>query len=181
MCDRTLAVLALAPPYVLAIAGLLVGAGWLGWISVVFDPSRFTAWLLPAAALGAYPAALVLRLFAGRLKEELAAPYACRARALGLSLPHVVLREVVPNALPAALAALANSLAYFATGAFFVEAVFGIPGLGRLAQEALRNKDMAVLAGLCLVFAIVVLLLSATLNALQRWLDPRVNRAEDHA
>lgn len=177
VCDHVLSMAALAPPYVLGIAVLLLFAGRLGWISVVFEPQRFTSWVLPSAVLGAYPTALVYRLFAGRLGEEMQAPYVRRARAFGLPHTRIVCSEALPNALPAALAALVNSLAYFVTGAFFVEAVFGIPGWGRLAQEALRNKDMAVLSGLCLAFAIAMLLLSAVLDLIQRQLDPRTDTA----
>jgi len=178
--DRSIAVLALAPPYVLAIAGLLAGAGWLGWTNVIFDGSTVTAWILPSIALGAYPAALVFRLFSGRLADELKAAYTLNARALGMSQARIVLIEILPNALPAALAAVANSLAYFVTGAFFVEVVFGIPGWGRLTQEALRNKDVAILTGLCLAFAVIVLCLSATLDVIQRAIDPRVRKSNAH-
>lgn len=171
---------ALTPPYVLAVIGLLLFGGWLGWIRVVFDASRIIDWVIPAMALSAYPTGLIMRIFVGQLEEELHSSYACRARALGMPFSYIVLHEVLPNALPSALAAFANSLAYFVTGAFFVEAVFGIPGLGSLAQEALRNKDVAVLAGICLLFAVVVLFISFTLDILLRWLNPRVARAMDY-
>ena len=175
--DHSVSVLALAPPYVLAITGLLIGAGWLNWTNVVFDNGQVTAWILPSIALGAYPTALVYRLFSGRLADELKSSYSLNARALGLSQFRIVFVEILPNALPAALAALANSLAYFVTGAFFVEVVFGIPGWGGLTQEALRNKDVAMLSGLCVAFAVIVLLLSVTLDAIQKKLDPRLKRA----
>ena len=61
-----------------------------------------------------------------------------------------------------------------------MEAVFGIPGLGRLTQEALRNKDVAVLAGVCLLFAVVILLISTVLDVLQRMLDPRAAHIPIH-
>jgi peptide/nickel transport system permease protein len=180
VCESVLTTAALAPPYVLAIGALLLVVGGLGWISVMFEPERLAAWVLPSAVLGTYPAALVFRLFSERLHEELRSAYVRRARALGLSHARVLFAEVLPNALPAALAALTNSLAFFVTGAFFVEIVFGIPGWGRLAQEALRNKDMSVLSGLCLAFGFAMLLLSAALDLIQREMDPRVAHTNAH-
>ncbi len=165
--------LATTPPYVLGVISLLVFAGWLKWIDVVFDGGNAAGWVVPAIVLGAYPAALVLRLFAARLREELAAPYARMALAHGLSTARVILVEVLPNALPTALAAMTNHLAYFLTGAFFVEVIFGIPGWGRLTQEALRNKDLNLLGGLCLSFAVAVTLLFTALDFFQRKLQPR--------
>jgi ABC-type dipeptide/oligopeptide/nickel transport system permease component len=49
-----------------------------------------------------------------------------------------------------------------------------------LAQEALRNKDVAVLSGLCLSFAVIVILLSTTLDTVQRKLDPRARKESEH-
>ena len=164
--------LAFVPPFVLATAALVVVAGWLDWLPVIFETNRIAAWILPALVLSAYPVALVLKLFADSLRTELTLPYARRARAFGFSHSFIVWKEVLPNAVPAAIAALVNGLAYFVTGAFFVEIVFGLPGLGRLGQEALRQKDVALLTGVCLAFAVVMVLLSLLLDLLQRRLSP---------
>ena len=174
--DAILQVGAVSPAYVLATVGLLIGGAWLGLIPIVFDASQPKNWLIPAAMLSAYPTAIVVQLFSSRLEQESNSVYARRARALGLPPAYIVIVEVVPNALPTALAALANSLTYFVTGSFFVESVFGIPGLGRLTQEALRNKDVNVLAGVCYLYSFIVLFLFVSLDFLQSKLDPRTRR-----
>jgi len=177
--ERGLQFTAFAPPYVLATTALLILGGWFGWVAVVFEPSRLGAWLLPAAVLSAYPMALVLHIFVGQLDAQLSSPYARRARAYGFSRTHTLWLEVLPNALPATLAAIVNSLAFFVTSAFFVETVFGVPGLGRLAQEALRQKDIALLAGICLAFCSCVLPASFALDLIQQWLSPRARILKD--
>ncbi len=179
--EHILGLSALIPPYVLATVSLIIGAGWLGWVKAIFDPTSLISWCIPAMVLSAYPASLVLKVFSARLTEEFQSPYAKRARALGLSRSYVLICEVLPNALPAALAAFANGLAYFLTGTFFIEIVFGIPGVGRLTQEALRNKDVAVLGGICLLFALAIVLISTLLDALQERLDPRSFQGRGYA
>jgi peptide/nickel transport system permease protein len=164
----------IAPPYVLGVVILALFAGWLGWVSAIFDPQRISAWILPTLVLAAYPTAITMRLFENQIAGELGKPYVVRAKAMGFSHRTILLCEVLPNALTAALAALANGLAAFVTGTFFVEVIFGISGLGRLTYEAIGNKDIALLAGLCMVFAIAITAISAGLDLAQLLIDPRL-------
>jgi peptide/nickel transport system permease protein len=71
------------------------------------------------------------------------------------------------------MAALANGLAFFVTGSFFVEVVFGISGWGTLAYEAVRNKDIAVLVGVTILFGAGICVISALLQLTLLALDPR--------
>ncbi|MBX3670128.1 MAG: ABC transporter permease [Rhodocyclaceae bacterium] len=157
---------AFAPPYVLAIVSLLVVGGCWGLVPIIFDAERAGSWWLAAGVLSAYPAALLLRVFGTELDAQMRRPYALRARASGFSTTRTLWREALPNAVPVALAALANSLAFFVTGAFFVEIVFGVPGLGRLGQDALRQRDVALLAGVCIAFSAFVVVLGLVLDLL---------------
>jgi len=98
------------------------------------------------------------------------------ARAYGYGESDVLLRFAIPNAITTSLAAVANGLAFFVTGSFFVEVVFGIGGLGTLAYEAVRNKDVPVLVGLSIVFTVAICAISTCLQILLESLDPRVRR-----
>ena len=171
--------LGIAPPYILGVVLLAIFAGALGWVSVIFDPRRIKDWILPAVVLAAYPTSVVLRLFDSELGKVLHATYVLRARAMGFGSRGVLLREALPNALTAALPALANAVAVFVTGTFFVEVIFGIPGLGRLTYEAIANKDIALLSALCLVFAFAISTISALLDLGRLMIDPRLR--ESHA
>jgi ABC-type dipeptide/oligopeptide/nickel transport system permease component len=164
----------IAPPYVLGVVTLVLFAGKLGWTPVIFDEISMRSWILPAFVLAAYPCAIVMRLFEGELENIMQSRYVLRARAMGFSAAAVILREALPNALTAALPGLANALAAFITGAFFVEVIFGVPGLGRLAYEAISNKDIELLAGLCMVFAVIIVSISAVLEISRLFLDPRL-------
>ncbi len=166
-----MALLATMPPYLLGVVVLLV-AGRRGWGSAGFD-GRLGSWLAPAVVLAIYPTALVMRLLDIGLERELTSVHVRRARSMGMTTSYVLLREALPGALSPALAAATNNVAYFVTGAFFVETVFGVPGLGRLAAEAIRAKDVAVLGPLCLVFAAAVVMLAILLDRVQSALSPR--------
>jgi peptide/nickel transport system permease protein len=171
--DALWTVAAVAPPYVLSIVALLTAAVQLSLVPVTFDPRRASAWVLPAIVLAAYPIAVTIRLLNEQIDHALQAPYVTAARALGYPERDVLLRFALPNALTPALAALANGLAFFVTGSFFVEVVFGIGGWGTLAYEAVRNKDIAVLVGVSLVFAAGICSISAVLQVVLLALDPR--------
>jgi peptide/nickel transport system permease protein len=165
--------LAIAPPYVLSILALLGFASWLKWIPVSFDGTRPSAWIVPALVLAAYPIAVIIRLLSDQIENVLGSPFVRTARAFGYSEPQVLLRFALPNAITPAMAAFANGVAFFVTGTFFVEVVFGIGGLGTLAYEAVRNKDVSVLVGVSIVFAGSICSISAVLQLLLAVLDPR--------
>jgi peptide/nickel transport system permease protein len=173
--DAGWTMMAVAPPYVLSIVALLTAAVQLSLVPVTFDPRRASAWILPAIVLAAYPIAVTIRLLNEQIDQAMQAPYVTAARALGHPERDVLLRFALPNALTPALAALANGLAFFVTGSFFVEVVFGIGGWGTLAYEAVRNKDIAVLVGVSLVFAAGICSISAVLQVVLLALDPRAS------
>jgi peptide/nickel transport system permease protein len=168
---------AVAPPYVLSIVALLIVAVRFAIVPVTFDPAHAAAWVLPAMVLAAYPIAVTSRLLNEQIDRALQSPYVTAARALGHPERAVLLRFAVPNALTPAMAALANGLAFFVTGSFFVEVVFGISGWGTLAYEAVRNKDIAVLVGVTLVFGAGICVISALLQLTLAALDPRARSA----
>ena len=165
---------AFVPPHILSLITLVLFAGILGWMPVIFEPKSMMAWIAPALVLAAYPAALVLQLFDARLVEETAASYCTRARASGFTEHHIIWREAARNAAPAALAALTNGLAFFVTGALFVEVTFGLPGIGRLTQDAIRTEDVSVLAGICVTVSAFVVMLALALRITQAALNPRL-------
>lgn len=172
--DRFWVAAAAAPPYVLAVLLLMVFGAMLEWVPTIFNPEKLSSWILPAITLAAYPIAIVLKLFHQEMIAAQSSPYALRARAMGFSKRFILLRETLPNAVTPALAALANSLAFFITGTFFVEVVFGVTGLGSLTYEAIRNNDLSLLMALCMVFAAGIGVISTALEITLILLNPRL-------
>jgi peptide/nickel transport system permease protein len=167
------------PPYVLALLTLTTFAGFLQVVPAVFDPDRVICWVVAAFVLAAYPTALVSRIFDDALATAMQSDYATRARAQGFSEASILMRDALINALPAPVSAIANGLAYFFTGTFFVEVAFGIGGIGSLTYDAIRNKDVTVLAAVCLLFAVVISALSTLLDFAQHLFNPRLRRSRD--
>jgi peptide/nickel transport system permease protein len=168
-----------APPYVLALLTLTLFAGFLRVLPAVFERDRIACWIAAAFVLAAYPTALASRLFHDALASAMLSDYATRARAQGFDEAAILLREALVNALSAPVSAIANGLAYFFTGTFFVEVAFGVGGIGSLTYEAIQNKDVTVLAAVCLLFAVVISALSAVLDLAQHLLTPRLRRSHD--
>jgi peptide/nickel transport system permease protein len=168
--------LSAAPPYVLAILTLTFLAGFLQVLPAVFDATRPLCWVASAFVLAVYPTALTSRLFRNALLSASESEYATRARAQGFGEAYILFREALVNALTAPVSALANGLAYFFTGTFFVEVAFGIGGIGSLTYDAIRNKDITLLAGVCVLFAVAISVLSALLDLGQLLLNPKFRR-----
>lgn len=164
------------PPYVLAVVLLMLFGAALRWVPMLFNPDSPLSWLLPALVLATYPISIVLKLFQQELALAPAQLYAIRARAYGFSPREILIAETLPNVLTPSLAAFANSLAFFVTGTFFVEVVFGITGLGGLTYEAIRNKDLPLLVGLCVVFAVAVTLISVLLDLAITIINPHMRQ-----
>lgn len=193
--DRVLSVVSVlgvaAPSFVVAVLMAFVFAVWLGpytglnvtgYISrpSLLGEGRVYEWsnlLLPSLTLGLRPAALIFQLTRSGMVEALSSDLARTAWAKGLTPARVLWRHALPNALGPVLSALGSWLAALLTGAFFVEAIFDWPGVGRLLVEALLTNDYPVVVGACLVTGVIFLSVSALTDRLQPLLDPRVRPA----
>lgn len=169
-------ILAAIPPYVLAVLLLVIFGSSLKWIPVLFNPDRAVSWVVAAFTLATYPVSIVIKLFQQELAVAPTRSYAVRAKAFGFSWRYILVREVLPNIVTPSLVALANSVAFFVTGTFFVEVVFGINGLGSLTYDAISNKDLPLLLGLCVVFGVSVTLITTLLEIIIKLIDPRIRR-----
>lgn len=132
--------------------------------------------VLPALALGLPAAAGFARFVRAELLEVAGEPYLLAARARGLPEWRVVL-QALHAAAPPLIQLAGLSLAGLLSGAVAVEVVFGWPGLGRLAFDALTARDYPLLFGTVALSAGMVLFASTLAEAGQVWLDPRLRSA----
>lgn len=130
--------------------------------------------ILPAATLGLRPAALLFQITRSGMIEVLSSDYVRTAWAKGLPERVVVWRHALPNVMGPVLTVLSGWLAALFTGAFFVEAIFDWPGLGKLIVDALLTSDYPVISGACLVTGAVFVGVLALTDRLQGLVDPRV-------
>lgn len=137
--------------------------------------------VLPVAALGMVYLALYLRLMRDGMAEAWQEDYVRGARARGITGARLVLRHVARNALLPVVTMLGLQSASMLGGSVVIESVFAVPGLGRLAQEAVAHRDVPLLLGIVLVSALLVILVNLLVDIAYAALDPRVGGTETPA
>jgi peptide/nickel transport system permease protein len=135
--------------------------------------------LLPVVALGLTYLALYLRLMRDGMAELWSADFVRGARARGISRRRIVIRHVARNALLPVVTMLGLQSASMLGGSVVIESVFAIPGLGRLASEAVGRRDMPLLLGVLLLSAVVVIMVNLLVDIIYSMLDPRVGSTDE--
>ncbi len=147
--------------------------------------ARFSdiAWhlTLPVAALGVIYLALYLRMMRSGMAEAWRQDFVLAARARGLSRSRIVWRHVARNALLPLVTMLGLQTAAMLGGSVVIESVFSVPGLGRLAQEAVAGRDTPLLLGIILVSAVLVIVVNLLVDLAYALLDPRVGASAEAA
>lgn len=156
------------PTFCVGLAAILVFSVWLGWLPVIGQ------WLSPVLILAVDIAGQVAKPLHEDLKEAATASHIRTARAKGLSPARIVLRHLLPNALTTVVALGGLILAGLIGGALTMEVLFGLPGLGTLAYQAISGRDYPVIQAVVLVFAAGVVMVNWATDAIQRSLDPRL-------
>ena len=133
--------------------------------------------VLPAATLGLIGAASTARYQRTALFDALRQDFIRTARAKGLAERTVLLRHALRNALLPTITLFGLSLPVLFSGAVLVESVFGWPGLGTLAIQAVLHRDYLVVTAAATLTATAVVIGSALADMLYRVADPRTRSA----
>ena len=149
-----------------------VGAGLHG---VAWALDRASYLVLPASSLALFYVAVYARLIRSSLLEVRRLDFMRAAAAKGLSPMALVWRHALPNALIPVTTVAGLHIGNLLGGAVVVETVFGWPGMGRLALEAVVGRDYGLLMGVLLLSSLLVILANAAIDVLHVWLDPRMS------
>ena len=162
-----------APQFIVALLLLYVFAVTLGWFPMS-GYGTFAHVILPATTLGILGAGWYARMARSAMIEVLGQDYVRTARAKGLSSARILFRHALPNALLPIIAMIGIDIGQFMGGVVVVEAVYGWPGIGQLAWQAIQQVDIPIIMGVTLIsaFAIVTGNLIADLAA--PLIDPRI-------
>lgn len=131
--------------------------------------------LLPVISLALIYLALYLRVMRASMAQIWRMDFVRALKARGISRARIVLRHVARNALSPLVTMLGLQVASMLGGSVVIESVFAVPGLGRLAQEAVASRDTPLLLGVILVSAIMVIAVNFVVDLLYLWLDPRLS------
>ena len=148
-----------------------VGAGLTGWAAVTDVASHL---VLPTITLALFYMALYTRLMRASMLEVYGQDFVTTARAKGLDERRVAYRHVFRNALLPMVTMLGLQVGALLGGSVLVETVFGWPGLGRLAFEAVFQRDHNLLLGILLLSSLVVVLVNVVVDLAYARLDPRI-------
>lgn len=145
----------------------------LKWLPV----AGFYSWkhlIMPAVVLGWSSAGVIARLTRSSLLEVMRNDYIRTARAKGLRESGVIVRHALKNALIPVVTIMAIQVASLLSGAVITEAIFGIPGVGRISVDAIQSRDMPLLQGSVLFATALVILGNLVADLLYAVLDPRI-------
>ena len=164
------------PTFWLGILLILVFAVQLRWLPVYGGDGPATL-VLPAVTLGVWAMARTARITRSSMLDVLHQDFLRTARAKGVGEWAVVLRHALRNCAIPIVTALGLELGNLLGGAVITEAVFAYPGIGRLAVEAVVNKDVPLIQAVVLTVASAVLLLNILIDVVYVLLDPRIRLA----
>jgi peptide/nickel transport system permease protein len=137
--------------------------------------------VLPVASLSLIYLALYLRMMRAGMAEIWREDFVRALQARGIPRHRIVWRHVARNALLPLVTLLGVQAAAMLGGSVVIESVFSVPGLGRLAQEAVAARDTPLLLGVILVSALFVILVNLLVDIVYAWLDPRIGAAGTEA
>ena len=129
---------------------------------------------LPALTLTLVIVAHMVRMTRAALINLLASPYIQMARLSGASQTEVIIKHALPNAWAPIATVIAFNLAYLVVGVVVVEVVFVYPGVGQLMVDAVTSRDIPVVQGCALIFAITYILLNLIADIIGIITNPRL-------
>ncbi|HCG64544.1 MAG: peptide ABC transporter [Spirochaetae bacterium HGW-Spirochaetae-4] len=145
--------------------GMDVPYGWSGMFNAKV--------IVPLLVLGLNPMALIIRQARAGVLEVLSEDYVRTARSKGLPRRTVVVRHIMRPVLTPVVSQIGLIVIGTLNNSILIEKVFGLPGLGRLTETAIKDSDYPVILAIVLIFSIVVMLSNLLVDISYPLLDPR--------
>jgi oligopeptide transport system permease protein len=161
------------PGIVLAPIFIIIFALSLHWFPVA-GWGRFDQLIMPAFALGLRECAIIARITRASMLQVIREDYIRTARAKGLSERVVMVRHALKNAFIPVATILGPLFAALVTGTFVIERLFGIPGLGKFFIQSIGNRNMPVIMGTTLLYAVFLVIANLAVDTTYALLDPRI-------
>ena len=174
----------------LAIVGQSIPVFWLGLMLVLFFAIKLS-WLpaglaggwqnlvLPSVTLATIPLARVARLTRAAMTNTLEDQYIIAAKARGLSRKRVLFVHALKNASLPVVTLIGLQIGTLLSGAITVETVFAWPGLGTLATQAVRSRDITLVQAMVVFGAAAFIVINLLVDLLYGFLDPRVKDSQN--
>ena len=145
---------------------------------------RFDLWFdiashmfMPALALAIPLSAVIGQLLKQSLKETMHLDYVTLSRTKGYGENHVILREALPNAILPTLTLVGVQFIFLIGGTVIIERLFSYEGLGNMAIDAVINRDLPLIQGIVILFAVIFTAVNLVVDLLYSALNPRLRHA----
>lgn len=161
-----------------AILQYFLGLKLYEWTGIRFFPitgwSNFSSKLLPSFALSFSSLATVSRLMRTSMLDVLSQDYIKTAKSKGLSQKKIIWKHAVRNAIMPVITVLGPIAATVLTGAFVVENIFAIPGMGKFFVLSIQTQDYTMISGTTLFYGTFLVIANLIVDLAYGFIDPRV-------
>ena len=161
------------PNFVLGPLLILMLGVWLR-VLPVSGAGQPTSWILPSVTLALYPASVMTRLLRASVRETAGADFVMAARAKGLPERQVMVKHVLRNSSLPVLTVAGLLVSELVGGAVIVEAIFGWPGIGEFALQAVENSDFPIVRTVVILVAALVIFINLFTDLLYAVVDKRI-------
>ena len=177
LIDRILILVSLvgisAPVFWIALLLILILGINLQWLPPTgFGGIKFL--ILPAIALGTRSMAMLARTSRAYMLDVLKEDYIRTALAKGLSQRIILFKHALRNVLIPIITIVAADFGSYLSGAVLTESIFGWPGVGRFALNAIMKRDFPAIQGTVLFMALIFIVINIIVDICYAWVDPRV-------
>ncbi|MCL2365983.1 MAG: ABC transporter permease [Oscillospiraceae bacterium] len=162
------------PVFWIGLLLIIVFSGRLGWLPAAGNEAGIRSLILPAICSGLSLTASTARQTRSSMLDLLKADFLRTAKAKGVPSETVIRRHALGNAWIPIVTAAGASLSAQLAGSVVVESVFAWPGIGRLAAEAVFNRDVTTIMGTIILTTVLYVLVQLIVDVLYAFIDPRI-------
>lgn len=131
-------------------------------------------YILPSIALGTRYAGSIARITRTSMLDVIKQDYIRTARSKGVKESLVIMKHALKNAMIPIVTLVGTELGNMLTGSMLIEKVFSIPGIGKLAVDAMSNRDLPQLQGTVVYIALVFVVVNLVVDLSYALIDPRI-------
>ena len=147
----------------------------IGYVGITASPIQWATHLyLPWIALGISGGATLARQLRSSLIDVLDQEYIRTAEAKGLRRRRIVLKHALKNASMVPVTLIGLQFAYLLGGTIILENIFSMPGLGQYFFQALNAKDLPVIQGVTLVYALTFVIMNLIVDVVYGYINPKI-------
>lgn len=163
-----------SPQFIAAMLFLYLFAVKWSWLPI----GGYGSWehlVLPAITLGVLGSGWYSRMIRSSMIEVLHQDFIRTAKAKGISRSRIIFRHIIPNAMLPILSMIGIDIGIFMGGLVVVESVFGWPGIGQLAWQAIQRVDIPIIVGVTMVSAVAIVIGNIIADLIAPFVDPRID------